>query len=948
MASSRARVVGALFGEDAADVPRLGRFEIRGSVGAGAMGRVHRAWDPKLERLVAIKLLQTEGLPPEEGASASQRLVREARAIAKLSHRNVVAVHEVGEVETGVFIVMELVEGVDLRAWLAEGRGWKEIVGTFRQAAEGLAAAHAAQLVHRDFKPENVLVAEDGRVVVVDFGLARAPTATASALAATGGEGAVESSGQGTRVDAGSDTSRSQVAAGTPVYMAPEQLRGLAADSLSDQFSFFVALYEALAGRRPHAGRELEERLRNIDDRAFEPLATGPAWLRAAISVGLHPDPQQRHGSMGEVAALLARAERRWPVGRVAVVMAAGLAALGATAWWASPEPAGPICDGAPQRIGAVWNEDARERVTASVSASGPAGPALASRVIERLDAYASRWSAVHTEGCERTHIRGELSPEMLDLRTACLDRSLAALETTVSLVAEGGEKVAGRAQRLALRLPSLDGCARVDALGSQAGTLPPAEIRDAVDDAFGQLAGARMMITAAQTREAEAVADAVLASAAAAHPPVHAEAMFLKGDARSTAEKGAGERELLDAVKEAEAEHLDRLAAESWWKLAVRTRGSPQADERAAGYLERFEAAVARLGNPDDLSASLESLRGRAAQTRGDYDVAARHFESGLALAVDAGLVSREASLRLDLANTQYQQGKYTDAAAAFRELVAMYEQLYGPDHHNTSRAVGNQATALIAAGSSVEAIPLLERSLRSKRASLESDDPRIAISLNSLGSAYYRIGDHARALGIFEEALAINERALGPEDSKLAPPLGNIARCLSKLGRHYEAAKQAQRAVAIQRKALGDDHPELAPELAALGSVRAAGGDYAGAVTAFEESLQIRRARLGPNHVETGYAEHGLAQALRGRGDLGPAAKHATRAIEIFERELGPKHAQLGGALSTLGEIELERGRTQKARESLERALAVYAQADADPEAVAVTEAALGRVPR
>ncbi|MDC0720622.1 serine/threonine-protein kinase [Nannocystis bainbridge] len=295
---------------DAAGPPRIGRFVVLREVGRGAMGVVYAGYDEELDRRVALKLVQTSG--HDDPSFGRAQLLREAQALARLTHPNVVAVHEAGEFRGAVFIAMEYVDGVDLHRWLAQApRSWREIVAALRQAGEGLRAAHDGGLVHRDFKPSNVLVGADGRVRVADFGLATrrgrtgssghvpkttSPLITAEALATLAGSGAL---------------------IGTPAYMAPEQLRREPATAASDQFAFCVTLYEALYGRRPFTGDTLEvlaEHVLHAEPPPAAPDPRVPQWLHAVLVRGLAKDPARRHAGMAELLELLGRdpeAERR-------------------------------------------------------------------------------------------------------------------------------------------------------------------------------------------------------------------------------------------------------------------------------------------------------------------------------------------------------------------------------------------------------------------------------------------------------------------------------------------------------------------------------------------------------------------------------------------------------------------------------------------------------------
>jgi tetratricopeptide (TPR) repeat protein/predicted Ser/Thr protein kinase len=264
-------------------------------LGAGAMGVVYKAHDPDLGRLVAIKLVHAGS-----SAARSTRLLREAQAIARVAHPNIVAIFDVGLVEDQVFIAMEFVLGQRLRDWMAAGpRSLRETLSVFAQCARGLAAAHDAGLVHRDFKPENVLLGEDGRVRVVDFGLVRwtedddGPPLTEAGILAL-------------------DQSITPVGAavGTPRYMSPEQIRAHPVGAAADQFSFFVCLYEAVTGQRPFLGDNMAVLMRAVtsgDIRPFPPTCVAPRWLRAAIERGLAVDPGARFPSMHAVVDELTR-----------------------------------------------------------------------------------------------------------------------------------------------------------------------------------------------------------------------------------------------------------------------------------------------------------------------------------------------------------------------------------------------------------------------------------------------------------------------------------------------------------------------------------------------------------------------------------------------------------------------------------------------------------------
>ncbi len=307
----------------------VGRYWLLDTLGEGGLGRVYAAYDPELDRKVAIKLIRPEVTRHLSEGELSTRLVREAKALAQVRHPNVVAVHDVGTAHGRVFVAMELVAGTTLRQWLGQARrDWSEIRDVFVAAADGLRAAHAAGLVHRDFKPGNVLLDEAGRVQVADFGLARAVGDSPSGRAAP----RVRASDVAeTKLDA--TITASGVVLGTPAYMAPEQHRGATVDAKADQFAFCVALFEALYGARPFAGETIDELLEAIAARRFALPARSarvPRWLHRAVAKGLQHDPAARFESMAELRAALEvdrRQRRRWGAALVAgaLTVVAGL-----------------------------------------------------------------------------------------------------------------------------------------------------------------------------------------------------------------------------------------------------------------------------------------------------------------------------------------------------------------------------------------------------------------------------------------------------------------------------------------------------------------------------------------------------------------------------------------------------------------------------------------------
>ncbi|HSK04117.1 MAG TPA: serine/threonine-protein kinase, partial [Kofleriaceae bacterium] len=412
-AVARARIADKLFARK--QEVKLGRYHLLEMIGAGGMGVVWGAFDPELDRRVAIKLVKTEL------SAARERILAEGKALAKLSHPNVVSVYDVGVVDDQIYIVMEWVRGRNLRAYCREPRTVRELVAIYRAAGEGLSAAHRAGLIHRDFKPDNAMIGDDGRVRVLDFGLARGEVRRGGGSSSGGGEGG----GEGGAGAEGSDLTRG---AGTPRYMPPEQAQGAELTPAADQYAFCVSLREALAGRD---GTERTERT--------ERTADVPRWLDEILARGTAREAAHRFPSMDALLHALARDPATvWRRRLVAVgaVAAAGAAfAVGTLRAGGDPPPELERCGGGAGEIARTWNDGVRARLTAHLRGLGPYGAQEAVRLADELTGHGARWAAAHRDAC-LAKARGELTPQLYERSAGCLARARVALETVVEVLA--------------------------------------------------------------------------------------------------------------------------------------------------------------------------------------------------------------------------------------------------------------------------------------------------------------------------------------------------------------------------------------------------------------------------------------------------------------------------------------------------------------------------------
>lgn len=490
------------------------RYELLGELGRGGMAVVHAAIDHQLGRRVALKLVR----PDRVDAAGRARLLREAKAMARLQHRNVVQVYDAGTLGDQVFVAMELVDGGSLHRWLvAAPRPWRQVVEVFIGAGNGLAAAHAAGLVHRDFKPDNVLVDAHGAARVADFGLAVA--------------GVDHEGGDGGATDLPSVTTTG-VLIGTPAFMAPEQLAGEPATAASDQFAFCVALHRALHGVAPFPGdtpTALRTRIATTPPEESDAGKALPRWLRTAVARGLAADPAARHASMTALVTLLAR-ERGWRRWRVTValgtaVMAATAAVAIATTRSAPVDPT-DACDGGADELAAVWNPVQRAAIATRLGRSHEARDL----VLAALDRQAGAWTAMHRSACV-AHARGAESAEVLDLRMRCLRHRRVELRAAVDALGRIADTALDHAVNVTADLVPIDDCANLDQLTRE---LPPprsAAARVRADALRAELARLEALDRAGQSEPAMSGLDALVAEARRLNDPgLLVDALLVRG----------------------------------------------------------------------------------------------------------------------------------------------------------------------------------------------------------------------------------------------------------------------------------------------------------------------------------------------------------------------------------------------------------------------------------
>ena len=552
------------------DGSKVGRYAVLERVGAGGMGVVYRAHDPELRREVALKLLKAGRAVGPAAEKRRKRLLREARAMAQLSHPNVIPVYDVGVYGSGLYVAMEFVEGADAREWLKQVKPpWRRTLGVFRAAGRGLAAAHNAGLVHRDFKPANVLVGDDGRVRVLDFGLARA------AVDEPEPEVAPEVLQDDTDSGHWSETLTADgTILGTPVYMAPEQYAGKTADARSDQYSYCIALYEALYGRLPFAVGSIKQQARaKYRGQLLEPPANSPVPRRLfeVLRRGLASKPKDRFASMPDLLRDLrtvhedkpvAPAWRAWAaVGSVAAVTAAGVLVAALNQPPTKTPAAAASCADASEALAGTWDDAKQQELRQAFIDSGITDAEERwAPVAEGLDTHAMAWTRLHERACADEKSGDARGLALHTARTACLERHRIDLASFVAALEDPTTVVVQRAAAAVHALPSLADC-EDDAMLLSASDEPRSELALELGERIGR---ARALRTTGRPDAARREIDTVIVEAdAGQHRRIAARARIERASLDlGTGDYGKAERDLQAAYFDALASRHPRLAA--------------------------------------------------------------------------------------------------------------------------------------------------------------------------------------------------------------------------------------------------------------------------------------------------------------------------------------------------------------------------------------------------
>jgi eukaryotic-like serine/threonine-protein kinase len=871
----------------------VGRFVLTDVLGVGGMGIVYAAYDPDLDRNVALKLLHASiAYDPESQASAQLR--SEAQVMARIQHANVVTVHEIGTFRGQVFIAMEQVDGVTLRHWMADApRTWREVVSIFLHAGEGLSAAHDAGVVHRDFKPENVLVGNDGRVRVSDFSIA------------------------GTRKH------DSAAAGGTPAYMAPESWRPGGGDARADQFSFCVALYEALYGARPFRARRVDDLAGEWRGLPPEPRAARvPKQLRAVLRRGLALAPGDRYPSMRDLLADLRRkldARRRVRIAAAATgVLGVAVGATMVIALSHAAPPAQP-CSGARAKLAGVWDPPRKLIARSAFLATAlPYAPVSFDRAAERLDRYAEDWIATRTEACEATQVRHEQSPALLDLRMACLDDLAIRMRVIADALATADVPTVRDASAITERLRPIAGCADTKALLAVIAPPPNPVVRARIDSLLAAVTEASTLLDAGKPAAAAARVDGLDAEVSAiGYAPLAARHAFLRGRlAGWTGDVPAARRLFKYAAAEAEAGGVDETKIMALLRAAVFANAAGESAEAERMFGEA-SATSRRLGTPPAIEAELAQGRGRGLHEAGNYAEALAHRKRVLALSAEVyGAADvHTANARLDVADTLRALSRIGDAFVEADRAARELDSALGPDHPDAATAHALRAMLRFDQGHYAEALAEAELAHDRLAAVLGPQHADLAGALTVAGNAHLALRHYDVAFDMLRRVVTLTEQTYGRDHTLVRGLRLALAQGLLRGGRTRDAhAELMQILEAPTRTGAARDFVD-GMALVGLGTAASLEGKPRAAIARCEDGLRILDAQLGRRNVETAAALGELGHIVSG-SDARRGVKLLEEAVAIEVEILGSRDPRTAIDRTRLGKLLYQIGERGRGR--------------------------------
>ncbi|MCX4242508.1 serine/threonine-protein kinase [Paraliomyxa miuraensis] len=844
-----ARLESALFGREL-QPQRLGRWIILERIGSGGMGIVYSAYDPKLDRRVALKVLRADR---GDHGDAHARMLREAQALARISDPHVVGVHDVEELDDNICLVMELIAGPTLRQWQDKPRPRREIIECYVKVAHGLAKIHEAGLVHRDVKPDNVLL-QGSRVVIADFGLVFADT---------------DGPGEGRAAVRGAQPTALQLSltaegalVGTLGYMAPEQLAGAAAGPQSDQFGFFVSLYEALTGTRPFRGKTPTEIVEAMLSGSLPRAPQGaplPRWLHRILQRGLATEADDRFASMAEVEVALTRGLRRGQRARVIAIIVGGLGLMG---WFGlRGQPEDP-CLRAPGELSSIWGDERRAELRAQVGRTDdPLREEAWAEVEGAFDQATAKWlkawqAACHDRRQPQTTPESRLLAVAMDACVRDVQSRLAGFSREFSRSpAPQPESV----RELTTELEQLDDCVDARVLAQYQRMLGlEQEPRQAqvLRDELG-IAHARELL--GDHSEALRLADEVLRKAQAPGlERIRAEAAYRRGRNASTLGRAReAQQSLEEAIELASATHDHLLGAMTSIYLAKLHANDPLGGRGGHGWLLLASSelqALHRLGSRDFLDADFLDASGIVQYEDRNYDQAEQLHRR--ALAIRSGLATSEDDPDIirsknNLASVLSHLGpdRKDEALALYQDAHASVIRMYGEDHPLNAELWINIGIQHDDAGRTEKAEEAFRAAIRIDRSVRDSTGAPALRALVLLGKlAADR--DDAEALDAIARQLGENHAQLQASDPDAMARIERVNElriiAQARVDDDVPAAIDALRRAAAIAKST--DPVEHAWTLVALADLESAAGHGSEARSYLQQALEVLRSHDDP----------------------------------------------------------------------------------------------------
>lgn len=880
---ARESVRQALFGQA---MPRnVGRYRVERRCGRGAMGAVFEAHDPELDRRVALKLLERRSATPAALERLERQVLHEARAMARLHHPAVAAVYEVGRHGGWVFLAMEFVAGQSLRQWLRlERPSWRRIVDVFHEVGQGLVAAHDAGLAHGDFKPDNLRFDESGRLRILDFGLARSICAATPATAVH-----ASSSSAALMLSTGIEGF-----GGTPVYAAPERIAGNPSDERSDQFAFFVSLYEAIHGRRPFTGATLEQLRRAIARGPRKPRGQvpGPKSLRQLVDRGLSEDPTRRFESMADAVAALGRIRSRRP--RQWWLLGGLTLAAGAAGWALAHGNQEEVCPDPEELVAGLWGGSKAEVAEARPAGIGAAPPWP--KLESELEGYVRQWAEAHAAVCRSGEMRQD--PDRGARHLACLGQRRAGVERLLQRLARGEARSWATALEAVTELPDVHVCDGAELPGISP---PEPGVQKDVDELRERLVVARVDADGGDLEKAlQATRSLVARARALSYAPVLAEALMAEGKVLADLDH------LEDASGKLRAAYGEALAS---------GHAQVAADTAVALiYVDGYQRARADMGH--------------------HWAWVARHWMRA------AGHDGHGSSLIANEAAVFFQEGRLEEADAGFREAIELEEASQRPDPFVLDGLRHNRGTVAVRRKDFVRAVGIHREVLEARRELYGDDHPKVAKGLSSLAAAERGLGRLEDAMAHELEALRRLERIHGPDSPALHLTLTGLAETQLDAGVPERSARTIERLLAILEQHLEPDHPNIDRALQQLAVADMKRCRYDDASARFERVLERLQAR--PDQEELlATIHHNLGELRLLQGRHAEAQTLAAKALATWEardRELAASYPR-----TALGMASLAEGRYADAHAILQSELALRERLTG-PRSLLTAEAAAG----